>query len=185
METPIEKAEYKEFTINIFPDDSPMNPREYDNLGHMICWHKRYDLGDKHIWSSPRLFQEWANEQDGKLFLLPLYLYDHSGITMRTSPFCCPWDSGQVGYIYATREEALKEFGVHRVTKAFREKIGKILGAEVVSYDKYLTGAFVGFQIHDKDGEYIESCWGFDDVEYAILEAKGMVDCYVQKSVAA
>lgn len=46
-----------------------------------------------------------------KYIVLPLYLYDHSGITMNTTGFSCPWDSGQVGWIYASKEDALKEFG--------------------------------------------------------------------------
>ena len=37
---------YKGCTIEIEQDPDPMNPRtEYDNLGTMICCHKRYNLG--------------------------------------------------------------------------------------------------------------------------------------------
>lgn len=39
-------------------------------------------------------------EQMDGMVILPLYLYDHSGITMNTCGFSCPWDSGQVGWIY-------------------------------------------------------------------------------------
>ena len=35
-------------------------------------------------------------EQMDGMVILPLYLYDHSGITMNTCGFSCPWDSGQV-----------------------------------------------------------------------------------------
>ena len=41
-------------------------------------------------------------EQMDGMVILPLYLYDHSGITMNTCGFSCPWDSGQVGWIYAS-----------------------------------------------------------------------------------
>ena len=43
--------------------------------------------------------------------ILPLYLYDHGGITMRTSSFSDPWDSGQVGWIYASKQEFRNEMG--------------------------------------------------------------------------
>ena len=33
-------------------------------------------------------------EQMEGMVILPLYLYDHSGITMNTTGFSCPWDSG-------------------------------------------------------------------------------------------
>ena len=42
-------------------------------------------------------------EQMDGMVILPLYLYDHSGITMNTCGFSCPWDSGQVGWIYADK----------------------------------------------------------------------------------
>jgi len=46
---------------------------------------------------------------DKHYIMLPLYLYDHSGITMSTGKFSCPWDSGQVGWIYCTIEKAMEE----------------------------------------------------------------------------
>lgn len=34
-------------------DPDPPNPRDDDNLGVMICWHRRYNLGDKHNYADP------------------------------------------------------------------------------------------------------------------------------------
>lgn len=41
---------YKEpYLLQIMQDEDPLNPRtEYDNFGHMICWHSCYRLGDEH-----------------------------------------------------------------------------------------------------------------------------------------
>ena len=37
------------YRLRIEYDDMPVNPRtDYDNFGKMVCWHSRYDLGDKH-----------------------------------------------------------------------------------------------------------------------------------------
>ena len=34
-------------TVNILHDDDPPNPRhDYENIGRMLCGHRRYDLGD-------------------------------------------------------------------------------------------------------------------------------------------
>ena len=44
-----------------------------------------------------------------KIIILPLYLYDHSGISMKTTPFSCQWDSGQVGWIYVEKKKCLQE----------------------------------------------------------------------------
>jgi len=44
----IHEEEYRGFTIKVYPDyDEHNNPRDWDNLGTMVCWHKRYTLGDE------------------------------------------------------------------------------------------------------------------------------------------
>lgn len=37
----------------LFPDPDPMSPRDWDNLGTMVCWHRRYDLGDEQPKGTP------------------------------------------------------------------------------------------------------------------------------------
>lgn len=41
------EEEYKGYRIEIYQDDSPESPREWDNLGFMACWHRRMWLGDE------------------------------------------------------------------------------------------------------------------------------------------
>lgn len=159
-------------TINIIQDDDPESPREWDNFGTMVCWHKRYDLGDKHNYKTPQDFYEAVGVD---VVDLPLYLYDHSGITMATSPFPCPWDSGQVGHIYVTYEKIQKEFG--EVTHETMEKARELLKAEVEAYDQYLTGEVYGFEIFGSDGELLDSCWGYYEYEYAVESAQGAARC--------
>ena len=36
------------YVLVIQQDDSPSNPREDDNFGKMICFHRRYNLGNHH-----------------------------------------------------------------------------------------------------------------------------------------
>lgn len=97
-------------------------------------------------------------EQMEGMVILPLYLYDHSGITMNTTSFSCPWDSGQVGWIYADKQMIEKEYG--KVTPETLEKARQVLEGEVKSYDYFLTGQCYGFQLFREDVE-VDSCWGF------------------------
>lgn len=90
--------------------------------------------------------------------ILPLYLYDHSGITMNTCGFSCPWDSGQVGWIYADKAMIEQEHG--KITPEILEKVRQTLEAEVKEYDYYLTNQCYGFQLFKEDVE-VDSCWGF------------------------
>ena len=103
MDNIIESFEHNGLTIEIYQDDYIPNPREWDNLGKMICFHDRYTLGDKHDFTTESL-EAFLTENDDKLFYLPIYAYEHGNITINTKPFFCPWDSGKVGYIYITRE---------------------------------------------------------------------------------
>jgi hypothetical protein len=180
----IETVELEEgFTIEILPDDDPISPRDYDNLGTMVCWHRRYKLGDEHSFESPQDFKEWLKENGGeeKFLIMPLYLYDHSGITMSTGPFSCPWDSGQVGYYYASLDKLRKEYG-KRLTKKRLDTAKKVLQGEVENYDLYIRGGYVGYVIKGADGDEVGSCWGFDDMKYAIEEAKDEAEHFIEKT---
>ena len=176
MNGAIETIEYRGHTILIHLDDDAQDPRkEFDYLGHMVCWHRRYNLGDKHNFSDPSDAKEMFKETHALVLLL--YLYDHSGITMSSSPFSCPWDSGQVGYIYVTLEEVKKEWGCKQVTPTIRRKAMACLQSEVEEYDQYLTGQVYGFEVKETG----DSCWGFyGDMKYVIEEAKSSVDGHIK-----
>ncbi len=193
------KAENDTHKLIVRYDEYAESPREWYNLGKMVCFHGRYTLGDEHNYNSPevffldllensqdelladdgftsRLYYFWKQEivdngdladglaiqflgimedetypklgdefpaarfgrmiaeadsawideflndaEEGELqdildsldkyIILPLFLYDHSGITMSTGPFSCPWDSGQVGWIYASKKTFIDETG--------------------------------------------------------------------------
>ena len=175
MHDPVHVETYKGHVINIYHDPDPESPREWSNLGTLICWHRRYRLGDSHRFDSPNSFlrdragvsdrsdlsmDQLRERADRKAVLLPVFLYDHSGLAMNTIGFHCPWDSGQVGYVYVTLDAVREEFGVKRVTKAMREKAAEILCGEIVSYDAYLGGRVYGYVI-EQDGEEVDACWGF------------------------
>lgn len=173
--------------IRIEQDDCPESPREWDNLGKMVCMHRRYDLGDKHSYREDQ-FSGWdelrkeLEQEEGAAVILPLFLFDHSGITMSCSSSrfrmadSAGWDWGQVGFIYATKEVILKEFSKKRLSKKLLEKVEEILVNEVKTYDQYLTGDVWGYIIEDDDGEHIDSCWGFFGHDYCEQEAQEMVD---------
>ena len=180
--------DYKGYKIIIKYDEDPMDPRSNDNIGKMICFHKRYDLGDNHDYDSndysgwdelrEQLIKDFRND-----VILPLYLYDHSGITMNTTGFSCRWDSGQVGFIVVDREMLLALRGVKKITKKEREKLFEYLKSEVEEYDNYITGDAYGYVIEDEDEEEVDSCWGYlGDANYALSEAKSIIDHLVKQS---
>lgn len=149
------------------------SPRDWSNLGTMVCFYRSYELGDKHDLS----IEEAQELYDSKnVVALPLFLMDHSGLSISTSDFGCPWDSGQVGFIYATYEDIKKTFMVDTITDDILEKAKQSLKSEVKVYDQYLCGDVYGFVIRDGRGEILESCWGFYGYETCEEEAKTTLD---------
>ena len=115
--------------------------------------------------------------------IMPLYLLDHSGITISTRDFMDRWDSGQVGWTYASHADIVKEFG--DASPESVEKARRLLNSEVETYDYYLRGECYGFQLF-MDGVEQDSCWGFlgsfDAAKAAIREyipedAAPLADC--------
>jgi len=180
----VETEKYRGHKIKIYQDIDPPNPREWEeNLGKMVCFHRRYDLGDKHDFSDARDLISFVESKD--IVSLPLFLIDHSGLAMNTGGFrhCDPqgWDWGQVGFIYADKDALRNEYGVKHVTKKVREKALAVLQSEVEQYDKFLRGWIYGYLIEDADGEQLDSCWGyFDDPADIIKECKAIIDRHIQ-----
>jgi hypothetical protein len=180
----IDQKTIGKYQIEIFPDDYPLNPRtDYDPLGSMICFHRRYSLGDDHNFNDPDDAREFLKSKEIAI-VLPLYLYDHSGITMSVNPFSCPWDSGQVGWIYITKEKIREEYHCKRISKKMIERVKGYLINEVKTYDEYLTGDVYGFRITDTEtDEEVESCWGFfGDDNYCMSEAESIVKHIISRS---
>jgi hypothetical protein len=174
---------YRNHDIYIYYDEDAESPREWDNLGIMMCSHRMYKLGDEQFDSSDYsgwddLYKQLVSE--GAICIKPLYLYDHSGISISTSKFSCSWDSGQVGFIYTTKQKLeYLGFDWKKITKARLEKINDWLDSEVSVYNNFLTGEFYGYKTDTED-----SCWGFiGDPETSGLldEAKSSIDYFLEK----
>ena len=176
-------------TVRLEQDTDAMSPRDWDNVGVMVCWHRNYRLGDKHEFTSPQDFLE-SDECKNAALVLPLGLIDHSGISMYIGSgahSCDPggWDSGQVGFVYVTKEKARAEYG-KRLTKKRLARLEECVRGEVKTYDDYLTGNVWGFVVEDEDGDTVDSCWGFvGDVDYAFAEGKAAAECYLEQEAKA
>lgn len=205
------KAGLKHYRLDILSDDEPANPRQEDtNLGHMICWHRRYTLGDPHPYQNPGEFlcdllsklnvpaaatNMWDDDESipsdellkildntDQIVILPLWLYDHSGISMACGsnigyPYTDQWDAGQVGYIYALKSELEPELNANAEMIAnWKEFAEKLLKDEVQIYSAYLEGDTYGYILHEKTQSgwnQIDSCFGFYGSD---MLTNGMID---------
>jgi len=169
-------------TVRIYQDSDPMNPRtDWDgHLGTMVAFHGRYALGDSDHGYSESDYDSWdeleaAIAADGGIHILPLYLYDHSGISISTGTFNDRWDSGQIGFIFTTAKE-IERGGVELEPS----RVEEILKSEVSTYDNYLRGEVYGYVVteaitcdscqHVEESE-LDSCWGFYSIDDALEHA--------------
>lgn len=194
MSEAINEKRIGEYLIEIFQDDSPESPREWSNLGKMICFHKRYSLGDKHDYNHND-YSGWDEmekaivKENNVAVILPLYLYDHSGITISTTPFGCNWDSRQIGFIFISKKKMLEEYGGKIVTKKLKERVTEYLKGEVKTYDQYLRGDVYGYKIFKvstceqghEHKEKIDSGCGIYGEDYCMEEAEGIVQYYIKE----
>lgn len=176
--------------LRIEQDGWADDPRSWDNMTKLICFHKRYNLGDKHTYSHQD-YDGWDEMRDAIIknedvaIIEPLYLYDHSGITISTKPFGCRWDSGQVGFVIVTKQAIRDGYNIKRVTKEYKDKAHEVLLGEVDTYDKYISGEVYSFTIEDCDGNVEDSCSGFYGYD---IKDNGILDylcCEDRSSVTA
>jgi len=174
--------------LRILNDHYPESPRQWDNVTKMLCFHKSYRIGDEHDYKSTD-YKGWQGfkkqlEKDFDIAVIkPVYAYEHGNITVSTSPYDCRFDSGQVGWIFVTKQKIRECYGIKNVTKKHIQKAEINIDLDMETYDQYLTGDIYGFEVvekktcetcgHTKE-EIIDSCWGFygeDVIKNGILDS--------------
>lgn len=170
------------YILRLFYDECPTNPREDYNLTRMVCFHKRYDLGDSHDYKHDD-YESWdemeknITRMENPIVIKPLYLYDHGGITISTKPFGDRWDSGQIGFVFIRKDDVRNEFSIKRCGQNMVERCSVLLDGEVEVYDKYLRGEVYGYNIvrvkENGDEEGLERCGDYLDEEQCVHD--GMV----------
>lgn len=201
-----------------YPDESP---RDGYAFGALLAEHPHYTLGDQdgpaqELADFIKDMREWHSglalidavlkhlqRHFGSTVVLPLYLYDHSGISMAPGSNLLGgggiqaggWDTSVVGFAFDTTKDR-EGGGVPDVEAALR--------AEVKQYSAHLEGQYFGLieeelmSVHttvshngevvrdDEDDKWVEvdACWGYLGYEYACHEAKAFVTWH-EKKVAA
>lgn len=190
-----ETIEHEGITIEIHYDEDGRyaDPRDADNLTTMVCWHPDYVLGDEQVRGergavdnvfesergnteirSMRHLERYLRIARKAINVCPLYLYDHSGISIRAgspSPWDSPtvrrdeygagmgWDTSMVGFVYTTHERVTELCGEDEKYHE-REWIAEQVAQDVKLYDMYLRGEVYGYVVAPGT-EDEESCWGY------------------------
>lgn len=160
---------HKNLKIEIFQDQDAESPRSsMSNLGTFLMSHRRYEFGDRRCGVDE--IQEIMQDEDN--ICLPVFMFDHSGITLSTKPFACKWDSGQIGVIFVSKKKIKDEYGSDSA-----ENIGKaihVMASEIQTLSRHVEGNVYGYTLYKKDKKSgwteIDSCWGFFETPEELAE---------------
>lgn len=98
--------------------------------------------------------------------IMPVYMYDHSGLSFSTGGFSCGWDSGTIGFMMVDVERWDVQHGGEWSVEAATQRIED----EVQDLDNYHVYGACGYVIERCEGcdccghvewEEEDSCWGF------------------------
>lgn len=190
-------------------DQFSEDPRSWDNLGTMLCCHRDYNLGDcntnretelqlaeicRKYGKSDEEIDEMAFAEEVQFILeqddvcgLPLWLYDHSGISISTSRQCS-WDSSFVGLIFVEKDSYLAQMGL-KEDIYWKVRAEKTLESEIEIYNDFLEGNVCQWVLYeptiiirqsmdgkelsrtiDEEGEIADSMGGFYNPTLGYLE---------------
>lgn len=175
MNTEIETININGYNVEIRHDDWQENPREYGYCtSTLVTAHRRYTFGEEKLTgyagSIVADFEAHLNDEElshKDIICLEVYLYEHGGVALSTSPFTCQWDSGQLGYIYEKRSDIRAEFGVKRISPKLEQKIFDRLDSEIETLGYWANGDVYCYSIND------ETCGGFYGWDH---EASGLIE---------
>lgn len=158
-------------TLEIVYEDNPTNYLEQDTFVKLFCWHKRYDLGHnhdykyKHIQNLQKL--KWfLIKNENALIIRKVFMYDHGGVSLSLSPFNSLFDSGFIGFIFATEEDIKDWYKVSKITPTVESDVSNFFKSFLKEYTLYLNGQVYGYIVTDKNDEHLDSCFGFYGLDF-------------------
>lgn len=183
------RYESEKYILEIEQDDNAINPREWWQLGRIVIFSNKYKyLADNNDFEDVEEFKDFA--KNNEVVYLPIYLLDHGVISISCSSFSCTWDSGQIGYIYTTKEDIMIVYGAYN--EDARKIANKNLINEIEEYNMYLTGDMYRYTLTEKkhykkiyindtnrdeefgyDEEIIDCCGNFFGTD---IENNGLLD---------
>ena len=134
-----------------YPDFSYENEKDWKIIREIM-----QDLSEEDCQKLLKPYLEW----------MPVWMYDHSGQTIRccdNNPFNDRFDSGRLGIIMIDKQKMLEEFEAS--DDNWREKAREILAAETAEYNEYVEGNVFGYYLYMFAGDEGEedsldcSCW--------------------------
>lgn len=155
----IEKIELRDGHYAEIQHDSDVSqPYEDDEGVHIVVLHGKYkDPSEGACGTTPDEVGKWEKKNTKSWYVIPLWLYDHSGTAYRvaeTNPFHCRFDSGRVGIVALKRSEWGDGKEPDEKMFEYAQNIAK-------EYSEWANGETYSYTICDENEETIDTCGGF------------------------
>ena len=148
-------------TVEILPyegDIENLNPRHDDCFCVIVADHPKYEIGDTEHGYRPENGYTWGPGSLQEVhddivrthkdcLIKPLYLMDHGMIGVSLRHYGDKWDSGQVGWVFVSRQMIRDNWGIKRVTKEYLAKAEALMASEVEEYGRWLEGSVYIFRV--------------------------------------
>lgn len=177
-------------------DQHATTPREGGNLGTILIapqkshWVASSDSAvDTSIPFGNSPHEHWENLRREQLKLkksdiaiaYPITKREHGGEISLSLGYKSGCDRGAVGFVYVTKEQVRKCFGVDRITKSIIARAESCLQSELDLLTSWLNGDCYGWQIKEyaltdeldwEEVGILDDCWGYFDKEQALDDMK-------------
>lgn len=202
----VDTIDYHGYTIAIHYDEDAGNPlKEFDSEPTLVLhrkaerhlgwtndtdWAERLndaldELNKRHPLSACLgIIARWMRVFHSVPVVLPIGAIDHSGVEVYLGDqhhWMDPggWDSGWIGWMFATREQ-LAKWGTPP------DRIKEAITGSFEQFAAWVAGDVYGYIITGPDGEQLDSCWGFYGSETfeepdgdALAECKSIIDAHI------
>lgn len=148
-------------TIRLIKDDDPEAEEDDYILQTWCSWRTAFNHGPAHWEDAYQIKKDYAFDYIVDLLtdahcvkllrphmeILPLSVYEHTGLTMYVGDPTGDFDSGYAGFIYVTKEEAFDNFGA--TEENWREIADERMEDSVETYADFLEGDVYEYVVYD------------------------------------
>lgn len=158
--------------LRIEYDDSPECPMENDGSWTLVAFSNRsihYENPDKYVRISngkvvPATVGLRSKARAGFFHLLDYFEHGQGEYSFRGEGMQCQWDTSRYAGVLIWNNPP-NDMGAKTP-----EERAKDARAFLEEYNAWMNGHVYGYVLEDREGEHLDSCWGFYDIKYMLDE---------------
>lgn len=165
---------YEEYHLKTYPNgyktkityyELEENPRTWDNIGEIHIMRQNHlgdflGTNDESYGDRDELIEVIEKLEKDMAIILPIYLYQHGCVKMRTEGNG-DWDTSHIGFIVATRESIRKAYHVKRISDKRWNMALAELKAEIEYLSDWMNGEIYDIILYDPADNKVEEEFPF------------------------